>query len=425
MTSSDIRRVASQRVVVTGMGLVTPVGNDAPSSWRAILAGTSGVGVISHFDHSQFKTHIAAEVKDFDPTRYVDKKEARRMDRFLHFAAAATQEAMADAQLDVAQHYGAARVGVLIGSGIGGIHTLLEQHDLMKERGPRRVSPFAVPGLMLNSAAAHVSIITGARGPNLAIATACATGSHAIGTAADLIRSGRADAMICGGSEAAIVPMAVAGFENMGAVSGRNDAPQRASRPFEKDRDGFVMGEGAGTLILERLDKAQARGAHIYAELIGYGLTNDAHHITAPLEDGSGAVSCMQDALADAGLAPAEVDYINAHGTGTPLNDASETTAVKAVFGAHAYRLAISSTKSMTGHLMGAAGAIEAIFAVLTLRDQILPPTINYDTPDPLCDLDYVPNHARPAVGQINVVMSNSFGFGGHNGVVIFRRFGL
>lgn len=422
MTTSDTRRAPSQRVVVTGMGLVTPVGNDVPSSWRAILAGTSGAGLISHFDHSQFKTHIAAEVKDFDPTLYVDKKEARRMDRFLHFAAAATQEAVADAKLDVAQ-YGAPRVGVLVGSGIGGIHILLEQHDLMKERGPRRVSPFAVPGLMLNSAAAHVSIMTGARGPNLAIATACATGSHAIGSAADLIRCGRADAMICGGSEAAIVPMAVAGFENMGAVSGRNDEPQRASRPFEKDRDGFVMGEGAGIMILERLDKAQARGARIYAELIGYGLTDDAHHVTAPLEDGSGAVACMESALADAGLTPEAVDYINAHGTSTPLNDASETQAVKTVFGAHAYRLAISSTKSMTGHLMGAAGAIEAIFSVLTLRDQILPPTINYDTPDPLCDLDYVPNHARPAVGAVNVAMSNSFGFGGHNGTVVFRRF--
>ncbi|MDQ1300714.1 MAG: 3-oxoacyl-[acyl-carrier-protein] synthase, partial [Chloroflexota bacterium] len=357
MTRSDTRSAPSQRVVVTGMGLVTPVGNDMPSSWRAILAGTSGVGPISHFDHSQFKTHIAAEVKDFDPTRYVDKKEARRMDRFLHFAAAAAQEAVADAKLDVIQ-YGAPRVGVLIGSGIGGIHILLEQHDLMKERGPRRVSPFAVPGLMLNSASAHVSIMTGARGPNLAIATACATGSHAIGAAADLIRCGRADAMICGGAEAAIVPMAVAGFENMGAVSSRNDDPQRASRPFEKDRDGFVMGEGAGVMILERLDLAQARSARIYAELIGYGLTNDAHHITAPLEDGSGAMACMESALADADLTPEAVDYINAHGTSTPLNDASETRAVKAIFGAHAYRLAISSTKSMTGHLMGAAGAI-------------------------------------------------------------------
>ncbi|MCX7669896.1 MAG: beta-ketoacyl-[acyl-carrier-protein] synthase II, partial [Anaerolineae bacterium] len=339
-------RPDSQRVVVTGLGLVTPVGNNVPDSCRAILPGQSGVDVISQFDHSQFKTHIAAEVKGFDPTLYVDKREARRMDRFLHFAAAAAQEAMADAQFEVA-HYGAPRVGVLIGSGIGGIHILLEQHDLMRERGPRRVSPFAVPGLMLNSASAHVSIMTGARGPNLAIATACATGSHAIG-------------------EAALMPMALAGFENMGAVSSRNDEPQRASRPFDRDRDGFVMGEGAGILILERLDMARARGARIYAELVGYGVTADAFHVTAPLEDGRGAAECMAVALADAGLPAAAVDYINAHGTSTPLNDVSETRAIKAVFGAHAYRLAISSTKSMTGHLMGAAGAIEAVFTVLT-----------------------------------------------------------
>ncbi len=412
-------RPDSQRVAVTGLGLVTPVGNDVPTSWRAILAGQSGVAVISQFDHSQFKTHIAAEVKNFDPTLYVDKKEARRMDRFLHFAAAAAQEALADARFEVA-YYGPVRVGVLVGSGIGGIHILLEQHDLMKERGPRRVSPFAVPGLMLNSASAHVSIMTGARGPNLAIATACATGSHAIGEAADLIRRGRADAMICGGSEAALMPMALAGFENMGAISSRNDEPQRASRPFDRDRDGFVMGEGAGIMILERLDLARARGARIYAELIGYGVTADAFHVTAPLEDGSGAAECMAAALADAGLPPTAVDYINAHGTSTPLNDVSETRAIKAVFGAHAYRLPISSTKSMTGHLMGAAGAIEAVFTVLTLRDQVLPPTINYETPDPECDLDYVPNRARPAA--VAVAMSNSFGFGGHNGVLIFRR---
>ncbi len=420
LTHSETTRTPGQRVVVTGLGLVTPVGNDVPDSWRAILAGRSGVTLISQFDHSMFKTHIAAEVKDFDPTRYVDKKEARRMDRFLHFAAAAAQEAIADARLDIS-YYGAARVGVLIGSGIGGIHILLEQHDLMRERGPRRVSPFAVPGLMLNSASAHVSIMTGARGPNLAIATACATGSHAIGEAAEQIRRGRADAMICGGSEAAIMPMAVACFENMGAVSSRNDEPQRASRPFDKDRDGFVIGEGAGVMILERLDLAQARGATIYAELVGYGLSNDAYHITAPLEDGSGAALCMESALADAGLAPEAVDYINAHGTSTPLNDASETLAVKKVFGAHAYRLAMSSTKSMIGHLMGAAGAVEAVFTVLALRDQILPPTINYETPDPTCDLDYVPNSARPA--RVDVAMSNSFEFGGHNATVIFRRF--
>jgi 3-oxoacyl-[acyl-carrier-protein] synthase II len=401
------------------MGLVTPVGNDLPSSWSAILAGRSGTGLISQFDHSSFKTHVAAEVKNFDPTLYVDKKEARRMDRFLHFAAAAAQEAVADAKLDVA-YFTPRRVGVVVGSGIGGVHILLEQHDIMNERGPRRVSPFTVSGLILNSAAAHISIMIGARGPNYAIATACATGTHTIGEAAEIIRRGSADAMICGGSEAAIVPMAMAGFENMGALSGHNDEPERSSRPFDLHRDGFVMGEGAGILVLERLDLARARGARIYAELAGYGTTCDAYHITAPLEDGSGAIDCMQIALQNAGLAPEAVQYINAHGTSTQLNDVSETVAIKAVFGDHAYRLAASSTKSMTGHLMGAAGAIEGIFSVLSLRDQMMPPTINYETPDPACDLDYVPNQARAAA--IDVVMSNSFGFGGHNATVVFRQ---
>ena len=412
-------RPDSQRVAITGMGLVTPVGNDLPSSWSAILAGRSGTGLISQFDHSSFKTHVAAEVKNFDPTLYVDKKEARRMDRFLHFAAAAAQEAVADARLDMT-YYTPRRVGVVVGSGIGGVHILLEQHDIMNERGPRRVSPFTVSGLILNSAAAHISIMIGARGPNYAIATACATGTHTIGEAAEIIRRGSADAMICGGSEAAIVPMAMAGFENMGALSGHNDEPARSSRPFDLHRDGFVMGEGAGILVLERLDLARARGARIYAELAGYGTTCDAYHITAPMEDGSGAIDCMQIALQNAGLAPEAVQYINAHGTSTQLNDVSETVAIKAVFGDHAYRLAASSTKSMTGHLMGAAGAIEGIFSVLALRDQMMPPTINYETPDPACDLDYVPNQARAAA--IDVVMSNSFGFGGHNATVVFRQ---
>ena len=412
-------RPDSQRVAITGMGLVTPVGNDLPSSWSAILSGRSGTGLISQFDHSSFKTHVAAEVKNFDPTLYVDKKEARRMDRFLHFAAAAAQEAVADAKLDVA-YFTPRRVGVVVGSGIGGVHILLEQHDIMNERGPRRVSPFTVSGLILNSAAAHISIMIGARGPNYAIATACATGTHTIGEAAEIIRRGSADAMICGGSEAAIVPMAMAGFENMGALSGHNDEPERSSRPFDLHRDGFVMGEGAGILVLERLDLARARGARIYAELAGYGTTCDAYHITAPMEDGSGAIDCMQIALQNAGLAPEAVQYINAHGTSTQLNDVSETVAIKAVFGDHAYRLAASSTKSMTGHLMGAAGAIEGIFSVLALRDQMMPPTINYETPDPACDLDYVPNQARAAA--IDVVMSNSFGFGGHNATVVFRQ---
>ncbi len=415
MTRSD-----SQRVVVTGIGLVTPLAHDAPHTWAAILAGRSGMGPITQFDTTNFKTTLAAEVKDFDPTRYVDKQQARRMDRFLHFAAAAAKEALADARFEIA-NYDPRRVGVVIGSGIGGVHTLLEQNDVLHARGPRRVSPFAIPGLMLNSAAAHVSIEIGARGPNMAVATACATGTHAIGEAGEIIRRGRADVVIAGGSEAAIVPMAMAGFENMGALSSRNDEPTRASRPFDAGRDGFVMGEGAGILVLERLDVALARGAHIYGELIGYGATADAYHITAPAESGVGAAECMQMALDSAGLAPTAVDYINAHGTSTPLNDAGETKAIKQVFGDHAYRLAVSSTKSMTGHLMGAAGAIEAAFCLLALRDQILPPTINYEVPDPVCDLDYVPNQARPA--RVEVAMSNSFGFGGHNGTVMFRRY--
>lgn len=409
----------SQRVVVTGIGLVTPVGNDAPSTWAALLAGRSGVGIITQFDPSAFKTHIVAAVKDFDPLRFLDKATARRIDRFLHFAAAAASEALADASFDMDQA-DPRRVGVVVGSGIGGIHILLEQQQTMLEKGPRRVSPFAVPGLMLNSAAAHISILLGARGPNLALATACATGSHAVGEAAEIIRRDQADVMIAGGSEAAIVPMAMAGFENMGALSSRNDEPQRASRPFDAGRDGFVMGEGAGVLILERLDRAVARGARIYGEVVGYGRTADAYHITAPAEDGNGAAECMEMALASANLPPEAVDYINAHGTSTPLNDAGETRAIKMAFGDHAYRLAVSSTKSMTGHLMGAAGAVEAAICLLALRDQVLPPTINYETPDPLCDLDYVPNHARQTT--VNVAMSNSFGFGGHNGTVIFRR---
>lgn len=412
-------RPDSQRVVATGIGLVTPVGNDVPSTWAALLAGQSGAGLITQFDHTEFKTHFAAEVKDFDPTRYVDKQQARRMDRFLHFAVAAAQEALADARFDMAQQ-DPRRMGVVMGTGIGGVHVLLEQYDIFRDRGPRRVSPFTVPGLMPNSAAAQISITIGARGPNLAIATACAAGTHAVGEAAELIRRGAADVMIAGGSEAGIVPLSMAGFENMGALSSRNDEPQRASRPFDAGRDGFLMGEGAGIVVLERLDRARSRGARIYGEIIGYGATADAYHITAPAEDGAGAAECMRMALADAGLAPAAVDYINAHGTSTPLNDAGETRAIKMVFGEHAYRLAVSSTKSMTGHLMGAAGAIEAVFCLLVLRDQVLPPTINYETPDPLCDLDYVPNRARPA--RVNVAASNSFGFGGHNGTLIFGR---
>lgn len=409
----------SQRIVATGIGLVTPLGHDTPSTWAGILAGRSGIGPLTAFDASNFKTHFAAEVKDFDASAYLDRQTARRMDRFLHFAAVAAAEALRDACVDM-QTLDARRVGVLVGSGIGGIQTILENQAALLERGPRRVSPFSVPALMLNSASAHISILIGARGPNLAIATACATGSHALGEAAETIRRGHADMMITGGSEAAIVPIAMAGFENIGALSTFNEDPQRASRPFDKQRDGFVMAEGAGIVVLERLSTARARGARIYGELIGYGNTADAYHITAPSSDGVGAADCMRMALESADLQPEQVDYINAHGTSTPLNDASETLAVKQVFGDHAYRLAMSSTKSMTGHLMGAAGAVEAGFCLLALRDQVLPPTMNYETPDPDCDLDYVPNRARPA--RLEVAMSNSFGFGGHNGTVIFRR---
>ena len=412
-------RPDSQRVVVTGVGLVTPVGNDTPSSWAAILAGRSGAGPLTRYDHTEFKAHFAAEVKDFDPVRYVGKQDARRLDRFLHFAVAAAQEALTDANFDISQ-YDPRRVGVHIGSGIGGVNILLEQYEVLRTRGPRRVSPFTVPGLMPNSAAAYVSIMTGARGPSLALSTACATGSHSLGEAAEIIRRGKADTMIAGGSEAAIVGHAAAGFESMGALSTRNDDPQRASRPFDAGRDGFVMAEGAGVVILERLDLARARGARIYGELVGYGASADAYHITAPAEDAAGTADCMRLALDDAGLAPTDVDYLNAHGTSTPLNDTSETKAIKLAFGEHAYKLAVSSTKSMTGHFMGAAGAIEAVFCLLAIRDQILPPTINYETPDPVCDLDYVPNRARAA--KIDVAMSNSFGFGGHNGTLILRR---
>ncbi len=409
----------SQRVVVTGIGVVTPVGNDVPSAWAAVLAGKSGAAPITWFDVTDFKTKIAAPVKDFDPTDYMDRKDARRTDRYVHFAIGAARQALNDARFDMAD-WDPSRVGVYMGSGIGGLGVLLEGADVLRERGVRRVSPFTVPGLMLNSATAHVSIMVGAKGPSLAIATACATGSHVIGEAGRIIQRGDADAMIVGGSEAAILGMTMAGFDNMGALSCRNDDPARASRPFDAERDGFVMGEGAGILILERLDKALARGARIYGELIGYALNSDAYHITAPAEDGMGAAECMRMAIESSGLDVTEIDYINAHGTSTPLNDAIETRAIKTALGEHAYKVAVSSTKSMTGHLMGAAGAVEAAFCMLALRDQILPPTINQETPDPFCDLDYVPNVLRPA--EVNVIMSNSFGFGGHNSTVIFRR---
>jgi len=408
-----------RRVVITGMGAVTPVGNGVADMWTALVEGRSGVAPITHFDASELKTRFAAEVKDFHPEEHFGRREARHMDRFVQFALVAAREAVADARIEfdaVDQH----RVGVLIGTGIGGIHTILEQARIMDTRGPRRLSPFFIPMILPDIAAGHIAIVYGLKGPNMAVSSACATGTNAIGEAAEMIRRGSADIMICGGSEAAIVPLAIAGFNIIRAISTRNDDPTRASRPFDAKRDGFVVGEGSGILILESLEHAQQRGAHIYAEVLGYGASADAYHIAAPAENGEGAVAAMRAALSDAGIAPDEVDYLNAHGTSTELNDVTETAAIKTTFGDHAYRLAVSSTKSMTGHLLGAAGAVEAIACVKALEDQIIPPTINYEYPDPRCDLDYVPNEARRA--PLRTVMSNSFGFGGHNASLIFRR---
>ena len=410
----------SRRVVVTGMGCISPVGNNVEETWDSILAGKSGAGMITHFDASRHKTRFAAEVKGFDPVALFGPREARKMDRFTQFAAAVAIEALEQADLKIDES-NRDRVGIIIGSGIGGIGTILEQAEVMRERGPDRVSPFLVPMMISDSAAGVLAIRVGARGPNMALATACASGNNAIGEGLEIIRRGAADAMIAGASEAAIVPVAMAGLNVMTALSSRNDDPQSASRPFDKDRDGFLMGEGAGILILEALDHAQARGANILCEIRGYATTDDAHHISAPAENGAGAALAMKLALENAALDLMEIGYINAHGTSTQLNDKSETAAIKTVFGEQAYNVPVSSTKSMTGHLLGASGAIEAVFCVLAIRDEVLPPTINYHTPDPECDLDYVPNKARQASPKH--VMSNSFGFGGHNATLIFSRF--
>ncbi|RLC55986.1 MAG: beta-ketoacyl-[acyl-carrier-protein] synthase II [Chloroflexota bacterium] len=408
-----------QRVVVTGLGAVTPLGNDVPTMWDSLVAGRSGVGPITHFDASDMEVRIAAEVKDFDPVTLFGRREARRNDRFTLFALEAARQAVADANLEFSDGLGQA-TGVLIGTGIGGVLTLLANYEVLQKRGPRRVSPFMIPMMMPNAASAAIAIAYGLRGPNFSLSSACATGSHAIGEAARMVRYGQAEVMICGGSEAAITPLSVAAFKNMGALSTRNDEPERACRPFDAGRDGFVIGEGAGILVLESLEHARRRGAHIYAELVGYGATADAFHVAAPDETGGGAALAMERALRDAGLSPEEVDYINAHGTSTPLNDRIETQAIRTVFGPHADRLAVSSTKSMLGHLMGAAGAAEAIACVKSLETGWVHPTVNYETPDPECDLDYVPNQARYA--QPRVALSNSFGFGGHNGCLVFRR---
>jgi 3-oxoacyl-[acyl-carrier-protein] synthase II len=402
------------------MGCISPVGNNVGSTWSAILAGKSGSDMITLFDASRHKTRFAAEVKGFDGVALFGNREARKMDRFTQFAVAATAEALEQSGLKIDES-NRDRVGIVIGTGIGGIGTIMEQAEVMRERGPDRVSPFLIPMMISDSAAGMLAIRVGARGPNMAIATACASGNNAIGDAVETIRRGSADVMIAGGSEASLVPLAMAGMNVMGALSTRNEDPQTASRPFDKDRDGFLMGEGAGILILESLDHAVARGATILGELSGYGTTDDAHHISAPAENGAGAAMSMKLALENADLNTDDIGYINAHGTSTPLNDKSETAAIKTVFGEQAYNIPVSSTKSMTGHLLGASGAVEAVFSIMAIRDEILPPTINYRTPDPECDLDYVPNEPRKASPRH--VMSNSFGFGGHNATLIFSRF--
>ena len=408
-----------RRVVVTGIGLVSPVGLDAPSTWEALLAGRSGIGPITRFDATDYPCRIAGEVRGFDPERYMDRKDVRKMDTFIHYSVAASREALEDAGLAI-DSGNADRVGVYVGSGIGGLPLLERQHKELLERGPRRISPFFIPGMIVNLASGQVSILVGAKGPNLSVVTACATGTHAIGESARIIQDGMADAMICGGTEAVITPLAVGGFCAMKALSTRNDAPQKASRPFDAERDGFVMGEGAGVLVLEEREHARARGARIYAELTGYGVSGDAFHISAPAEDGDGAVRAMRQALQSAGAAPADVDYINAHGTSTPVGDRIETLAVKRVFGEHAGRLVFASTKSMTGHLLGAAGGLESAVSVLAVHHGQVPPTINQEVPDPECDLDCAPNTARTM--PVRAALNNSFGFGGTNASVLFVR---
>ena len=410
----------SRRVVVTGVGIVSPLGIGNEANWEALNAGRSGIGPITRFDAAQFSARIAGEVKGFDPLRFLDRKDVKKMDIFIQFAIAASQFAVDDAALSVTPET-ADRVGVFIASGIGGFTTIEREHRELLSGGPRRISPFFIPASIINLAAGQVSIRFGARGPNLATCTACTASAHAIGEAYEIIKRDDADVMIAGGSEAAITPMGVGGFAAMRALSTRNDEPEKASRPFDRDRDGFVMGEGAGIVILEELETARRRGASIYAEIAGYGSSSDAYHLTGQPEDGNGAVRSMQMALRKGGVAPDQVDYINAHGTSTPINDPTETKAVKITFGAHAASLAMSSTKSMTGHLLGAAGGLEAGITALAVKHQIAPPTINLDNPDPACDLDYVPHRGRPH--RIRYALSNSFGFGGTNGALLFKRF--
>jgi 3-oxoacyl-[acyl-carrier-protein] synthase II len=409
-----------KRVVITGMGCISPLGNDVSSLWVNILAGKSGVGLITHYDTTNFSVKIGAEVRDFDGVALFGTRDARRMDRFVQFALASSLQAVKHANLMISET-NRDRIGVILGTGIGGMNTLFQQMEVYFQRGPERVSPFLVPMMLPDSAAGQVAIQLGLRGPNMAIVSACASGTNAIGEAAEAIRRGSADVILTGGSEAVITPIAMAGLGVMKALSTRNEAPERASRPFDKDRDGFVMGEGSAILVLESLEFARSRGAMIFGEISGYGTSNDAFHISAPAENGAGAALCMQSALENAGLAARDIGYINAHGTSTQLNDKSETAAIKTVFGERAYDIPVSSTKSMTGHLLGAAGALEALICLKTLQDDFLPPTINYETPDPECDLDYVPNQARPL--KVQHIMSNSFGFGGHNASIIVSRY--
>jgi 3-oxoacyl-[acyl-carrier-protein] synthase II len=413
-----------RRVVVTGVGVISPVGSAKQVFWKSLLEGKSGVRRLECFDPTYFTSKIAAEIPDFDPSSFVSAKDVRRMDRFVQFGVAASKLALADSRLDMEKE-DLNRIGVLVGSGIGGLHTTerecMQYMKLGPEKGPDRISPFLIPMLIVNMASGQISICVGAKGPNSAVATACASGNHAIGDAFRIIQRGDADVMICGGAEGAITPMGFGGFCALKALSTRNDEPERASRPFDKDRDGFVMGEGAGIVILEEMGRAVKRDASIYCEMIGYGMSGDAYHMTAPDPDGDGAVRCMAASIKDAGIRPEEVDYINAHGTSTLYNDKVETLAIKKLFGAHAKRLAVSSTKSVMGHLLGAAGGVELVVCALTITEGIIPPTINYETPDPDCDLDYVPNTPRAA--KVKVAMSNSLGFGGHNATLVVREF--
>ncbi|HEY9140911.1 MAG TPA: beta-ketoacyl-ACP synthase II [Bryobacteraceae bacterium] len=410
----------TRRVVVTGVGLVTPLAIGTEDSWAAIRAGKCGIGPITQFDASAFSCRIAGEVKGFDPARYIEKKEIKKMGRFIQFAIAASDCALAHSGLKVTPET-EEMVGVYIGSGIGGFEVIEREHQTLLEHGPRRISPFFIPATIVNLASGYVSIRTGAKGPNSATATACTTSSHSIGDSFRMIQRGDADAMICGGTEGAVTPMSIGGFAAMRALSTRNDEPERASRPWDRDRDGFVVGEGAGILVLEELEFARRRSARILAEIVGYGMSADAFHVTAPSPDGDGAYRVMRNALRDAAITPEQVDYINAHGTSTEVGDRAETAAIKRAFGDHAYKVAVSSTKSMTGHLLGGSGGLEAGISVLALRDQVAPPTINHEHPDADCDLDYVPNHARPM--KIDYALSNSFGFGGTNGCLIFKRY--